>query len=174
VFGSNSQVNAILFDRSGHIVFGGFADNQWLVGRLLADGSAQDPGFNSGQARQFLVQPGVTGLHAVTSIARQSDGKIVATGYSPRSTGIAQYFWGEARLLANGSFDNTFGNLGLGTGTFTDASIDCCGYTDYGFAAAIGDGGIVLAGYGRAVFGGDLEFGIARVLLDLVFADPFE
>jgi len=173
-FGSNSQVNAILLDHSGHIVFGGFADNQWLVGRLLADGSAKDPAFNSGNAQQFLVLPGVTGLHAVTSLARQSDGKILATGYSPRSTGVQQYFWGEARMLANGNFDNTFGNQGLGTGTFTDASIDCCGFTDYGFAAAIGGGGIVFAGYGRTIFGGSLKFGIARTLLDLVFTDPFE
>jgi uncharacterized delta-60 repeat protein len=176
-FGPLSQVSAILIDRSGRIVFGGntgVIDTQGLVGRLVADGSAQDPTFNSGSAQQFLFLPGVAGNQYVASISRQSDGKILAFGSVPRVTDSIQYLWGEARLLANGSFDNSFGSLGLGTGTFTDASSGCCGYSDTGKAVAIGDGGIVFTGAGAPVMGGSAKFGIARVLLDLVFTDAFE
>lgn len=176
-FGGMSQASAILLDRSGRIVFGGSTgviDTQGLVGRLLADGSALDPTFNSGSAQQFVLQPGVAGNQHVVSLARQSDGKILAFGSAPRATDSVQYYWGEARLLANGAFDSSFGSLGLGAGTFTDASLGCCGYSDVGHAVAIGDGGIVFAGTSVAVMGGSARFGIARVLLDLVFTDAFE
>src|SRR5262249_5806456 len=172
VIGSGAEASSLVVDHSGRIIFGGASDSNWLVGRLLADGSAQDPAFNGGAARVFAGTNGTGGtLHA---IARQSDGKVVAIGTSPRSAQVNESEWGAARLLVDGSFDATFGSLGLTNGTFTDASSGCCGYSDSGEAIAIGDGGLVVAGYGKATSGGATEVGVARMLLDLVFTDPFE
>ena len=170
--GSAADVSSIVLDRYGRIAFGGTSDGSWLIGRLLADGSAQDMAFNGGAARVF---PGPTGFGgALLAIARQSDGKIVAAGESARVAASLSRYWGAVRLLDDGSFDASFGFAGLSSGTFTDESSGCCGFTDSGQAIAIAGGGIVVAGFGKATSGGANAFGVARVLLDLGFADRFE
>jgi uncharacterized delta-60 repeat protein len=166
----DATLNAIALDRAGNIIFGGAMNSQWLIGRLLRDGSGTDPAFNGGSVDQFLFPPGTSGGQEVEDIALQSDSRILATGYFPRSD-LSGFWFGVTRLTANGSFDTSFGIAGFGTGTFTDGASNL-GKSDVGYAIAIGDHGIIVAGRGEGSNG--FQFGVARVQLDLIFEGTFD
>lgn len=177
-----NTANAVLTDRLGRIVVGGNVANsdgasgfEWLVERLLPDGSP-DSTFNSGTAQTFLVVPAATNGHQyVSALAMQSDRKILAAGAASREGDPnGGQWWGVARFTGDGIFDTAFGYGGVSFGSFTPASLGCCGYTDSGGAIALGDGGMVVAGTGQARSDSALSFGVARLVLDEIFADGFE
>ena len=85
------------------------------------------------------------------SVAIQSDGKIVITGYS--NNGVDNDF-AVVRYNVDGSLDTTFGTGGKVATDFGTSD-------DYGMSVAIQtDGKIVVAGYSN--WGGDNDFAVAR------------
>ena len=170
-YGGFADLKTIALDRAGNIVYGGSLTDNLMVGRLLANGSGLDPAFNGGTADVFRIDIDANGDQKVNDVALQSDGRILATGYYPRISPATGWWFCVTRILANGDFDDTFGISGSGTGTFAEvAGTDS--QSDIGMATAIGDGGIIIAGYGDV--SGTLEFGVSRVQLDLIFDDTFD
>jgi len=136
---------------------GGMSTSLMLPGDklLLAGGTVNGSGFS--QFAMLQVQPngtpdssfGINGRaflgqafidNAIMGIARQQDGKIVATGYSQDSFAVV-------RFLANGTPDVTFGAGGIVKGRFSVT------WASEGIAVAIQpDGKIVMAGVGDQTF----------------------
>lgn len=179
--GDVSAATALLIDRRGRIVFGGFVANKdlatgyaWLIGRVAGDGTP-DVAFNGGVPQVFLPVPGVGGGQPlVRALAQQADGKILVAGVGPRDSADSRRWWSVARVGFDGGFDAQFGNLGRDYGTFTYASYGCCGYSDEGSAVALGGGGIVIAGTGTVSASTPQRLGLARLTLDAIFQDGFE
>ncbi|MEO7064772.1 MAG: hypothetical protein ABI082_13495 [Dokdonella sp.] len=166
-------------DRLGRIVLGGVAydDNtsfHWrcLVNRLLTDGS-QDPTFNpsGGVGHPQLFNLADDGNCVVADLTVQNDGGILLggqTGRTPHSAGA--FYFMAAKLTSNGLLDAGFGFNGTSSGRFSSIPNS----DDRGTAIAIGNGGLMIAGYSTALTGGDTRFGIGRIQLDRIFRDGFE
>jgi uncharacterized delta-60 repeat protein len=137
----NNQANAAAIQADGKIVAAGFAgsvsgqDNSFMVARFNVDGTADSSFGTNG----IVVTPVNTNAFA-TSIAVQTDGKIVVAGQSSNGSGNTSDFT-VARYLANGSLDSSFGTggkvitaVGVGDDTLnalkiqTDGKILVCGY----------------------------------------------
>ncbi len=106
----------------GKIVVGGYVTSgfggDFGVARLNTDGTL-DNTFN-GTGKQIIDFSG--GADVCFSIALQSDGKILATGYPSNGT---VYQFGTVRLNTNGTIDNTYGTNGKATtsiGTLEDVA----------------------------------------------------
>ena len=137
-------------------------DNDFMVMRTLPNGGL-DPSFGTGGK---TITPVSGGEDFCNSITLQSDGKIIAAGYS--FTG-SDYDYALVRFNANGSLDTTFGTGGKVTTAFgpddnyitnltlqPDGKILAVGYTlnedmslarynpDGSLDASFGNGGIVL------------------------------
>jgi uncharacterized delta-60 repeat protein len=95
---------AALLQPDGKIVVGGYADPNMAVARYNSDGTL-DTTFGSGG--KVTVGFGVSAQ--ATSIAIQSDGKLILAGFEVAYT----YVIGLARLNSNGSLDSSFGTGGL-------------------------------------------------------------
>jgi len=100
--GANNRVAAAVMQPDGKIVLGGaFTSfnqvNKGRIVRLLPDGSL-DPSFNTGTGFDLSI----SSLHLL------ADGKIMAGGAFDNFNGMAAE--GLARLLPDGSLDNTFFN----------------------------------------------------------------
>ena len=132
--GGYSGANALTLKSDGKIVAAGFSSAQFAVVRYLPNGTP-DPGFGIGGA---VVTP-VGNADFFTAVAVQSDGRIVAGGYSERSDG-GGYEFALVRYLADGSLDGSFGNGGKVTTYFGPQG---SGLTDM---ALQGDGKILAAG----------------------------
>lgn len=173
---SISVLTSVLVDRQKRIVIGGASGDptntyyEWLVNRLLPDGS-QDPAFNGGSSQRFLIRTGVIGgSQVVKALTLQPDGKVLAVGSVSQGGDGSRQYWGVARLLDNGTLDPSFGIGGRSYASFGPSP-----YTDEGLAIAVADGGIMIAGneqVGTAT--GDFLFGIAKFQLDAIFVDGFE
>jgi uncharacterized delta-60 repeat protein len=101
--GTNVSASAIALQPDGKVIFGGgliLNGTNYTIARLNADGSL-DGSFNPD-----------TGANGVSSIALQSDGKVLIVGSFNTVNGTNRNL--VARLNANGSLDNTF-NPGAGT-----------------------------------------------------------
>jgi uncharacterized delta-60 repeat protein len=166
--------NAIRIDRQGRIVVVGAAssaiDTRCLVDRLLADGT-QDPNFNradgAGHPQIFTMS---TGGCFLNDVALQTDGAILAAGSAYRNASTARTYFAAIRFTSNGQFDAGFGIGGKSYGGYApSADID-----DSGAAAAIGNGGLMIAGRSTNLANSDTRFGIARLTLDKIFFDGFE
>jgi uncharacterized delta-60 repeat protein len=106
---------------------------QFAMVRLNTDGTL-DTSFGSGG----LVQTGLLSAAAISQIAIQVDGRIVAAGTAETSTGLLDF--ALVRYNADGSLDTSFG-----TGGIVTTSLD--GNDDVAFGLALQvDGEIVLAG----------------------------
>jgi uncharacterized delta-60 repeat protein len=79
----------------------------WGVARLTPAG-ALDPTFGTGGTR--ILSKISSGQEALTSLALQADGKIVAVGSANGATGLD---FTVIRLKPNGAFDGTFGSGGV-------------------------------------------------------------
>lgn len=165
---------AVKIDRHGRILIAGAAqftagtdDYDFFVARLLPDGTF-DPAFDGGEAVIPIDQAAPMRDFAY-DLALQSDGRILVAGTSSRSASADSF--AVVRLLDNGAIDATFGTNGVRVGTFAPGS----GFDDAGTAIALAGGRLYIAGRGASGTGaGLLDFGIARLKLDLIFADGFE
>ncbi len=121
--------------------------NDFLVLRFNTNGSL-DTSFGTNGS---TIVPIGTGVDIALAVAVQTDGKIVAAGFS--NNGVNNDF-GVIRLNPNGSLDATFdgdGRLTTPIGTSTDQANGI---------AIQADGKIVVAG--RAIIGSTTDFGIVR------------
>ncbi len=138
----------------GKIVAGGYgrlAAFGWELARFNADGSL-DGGFGG----TGIVTPPVTGN--IFSVARQSDGKIVAAGLDSSSSSSAQF--GLGRFNTDGSLDTAFGGDGLVWAAIGSSSIARG-------VAVQADGKIVAAG-STPENSSSASFALARYLGDSV------
>ena len=132
----NNGANSVVVQGDGKLLVGGYSDNgsgQNFVLLRLSQSGILDPTFGTAG----VVTTDISGTEdACTSVAVQSDGKIVAAGYAERpSDGMPQF--AVVRYTAQGVLDTTFGNMGKVT---TD-------YTGQGRSVAVqSDGKILVAG----------------------------
>jgi len=119
------------------------------------DGASLLPG------RKVLTSMGIEHDYAI-SIAVQSDGKLVVTGYAFNGS---NYDFALARYTANGALDPSFGNGGKVISPIGS-------YNNFARSMALqSDGKIVLAGYASTANGDD--FALARYTTDGVLAPTF-
>lgn len=172
---------AVLEDPHGRILFGGVsgvggggigtATPSWIVGRLLANGTV-DPGFTV-QRFQILASTNVFYRQAVRDLAVQSDGRVVAGGNVFSGDINRGGYFGAARFNDDGGFDGTFGFSGVSYGDMSGRPDDS---DDSANSMVLADGGLFLAGSTSLSNGSDSEtrFSIAKLTIDLVFANGFE
>jgi|GEM_PF-4119953 len=114
----------------------GFADIDWVVARLLADGSP-DASFGTGGVATLDVEGGAD---LATAVALQPDGQIVVGGSA--TSGTRQPF-AAARFDATGALDATFGTNGIALLDPAVSGLDFAHTLDVTVAPG---GAIVLAG----------------------------
>lgn len=76
---ASSEANAVLLQPDGKIVLGGYTDGKFALARYTSSG-ALDPSFGTSGLMSFAFGSGVD--DQIKSLALQSDGKIVAAGFS--------------------------------------------------------------------------------------------
>ena len=96
----------VLVQADDRIVAGGLLNGDLLIARLARDG-ALDAGFGSGG----ITTTALTNPAAITSLALQSDGKIVAGGVMDQGPHVNSSV--VARYLSNGQIDRSFGGTGV-------------------------------------------------------------
>jgi uncharacterized delta-60 repeat protein len=175
--GNPSYLNAVAVQSDGKVVVGGQAsdsdgNSRFLVGRLTT-GGGWDSSFN-GDGRVLTQIGKAAGLAEwVSSLAIQSDGKIVASGQAADANGQVALL--ATRLTSGGGFDSSFsGNgillhqLGLGSSPLSRANavaLQSDGKVLLGGDAtpANGNGGFMVT---RLTSGGDFDssFGAGGVV----------
>jgi uncharacterized delta-60 repeat protein len=148
---------AVVVQPDGKIIAAGKRDTNVptydaIVIRYNPDGTL-DPSFDF----DGIVSPLASSYEEANSVALQSDGKIVVSGYAYNNTLTAIDFF-VLRLNSNGSLDETFGNGGR---VFTDFN----SVNDWAAALIIQPDGKILVGGGVGV-GSYLDFGLVRYNLD--------
>jgi uncharacterized delta-60 repeat protein len=143
----NAVANSIKLQSDGKIVAAGVsytgAGNDIALVRYNADGSL-DTSFDA----DGIVTTAFGNANDVNSVALQSDGKIVAAGYS--NVG-GNYDFAVVRYNANGSLDTSFGEDGVVT-------TDVGNHDQIAMSVAIqSDGKIVAAGYSYSTNGYEVE-----------------
>lgn len=118
------------------------------LARLGANGEV-DPGFGQNGTRLLPIRDGVESLRGVAVDAR---GRIVATGYSAYNATANELTL--FRLLPSGELDSDFGDLG-------SVGYRGRGFSD-GFALALENDGILVAGFSGAPNGSGKDFLLAR------------
>ncbi|HEY7115220.1 MAG TPA: PKD domain-containing protein [Tepidisphaeraceae bacterium] len=155
--GDFDQASSVAVQADGKIVATGTAtiafNANFALVRLNADGTL-DAGFGAAHNGKIAIE--WSGAYAEsTSVAVQSDGRILAAGYaSSYATGSADA--AVVRFNTDGSLDATFGSGGFDLVDFTGAD-------DIARAIAVGaDGKILLAGY-SSDHTGQYDFVVARL-----------
>jgi uncharacterized delta-60 repeat protein len=143
----NAVANSIKLQSDGKIVAAGVsytgAGNDIALVRYNADGSL-DTSFDA----DGIVTTAFGNANEVISVALQSDGKIVAAGYS--NVG-GNYDFAVVRYNANGSLDTSFGEDGVVT-------TDVGNHDQIAMSVAIqSDGKIVAVGYSYSTLGYEVE-----------------
>jgi uncharacterized delta-60 repeat protein len=171
--GKDAVGYAVKIDAQDRIVIAGgaqFSGQDWdfLIERLLPDGTPDPDFFTAGRIVVFFDLGGPD--HDVADdLVLPGDGTIIAVGSASRSADASAF--AMLRLLPDGSLDSTFAGDGRGSGTFAPGA----GFNDLGTAAAMGPGGLFVAGRGASGTGaGLLDFGIARIKVDHIFGDGFD
>lgn len=127
--------SSLVVQPNNMIVAAGRANHDFALLRCTANGQL-DTNFGTGGK----VTTDFGGVDAATSVSLESDGKIVAAGYTNFSAGNTANQFAAARYNANGTLDTSFGTGGTITtsltGTFEGANT----------AAILPDGRIVAAG----------------------------
>jgi len=118
--GSLDEIRNLALDNNGNIVAAGVTGNQVLIARYKPDGTLDQSFGNNG--RKLITQldslPGLISPDLVI----QSDNKIVVVSISTINN-LGHF--ALARLNANGTLDNSFGNNGIViTPSFSSSSID--------------------------------------------------
>ena len=140
------RYNAIALQKNGSIVVAGsVVSNGFLVSRFTPQG-ARDASFGSGGSVVTAVGPN---FDTAQSVVIQSDGKIVAVGYSHRSSTIfTNADLAVVRYNSDGTLDGTFGNGGKVTTAISNTSSqDTAAGNDEAFGAVLQlDGKLVVVG----------------------------
>ena len=153
---SQDQARSVVLQSDGKIVAAGFSDNgsnyDFAVVRYNADGSLDTTFSGDG-----IVTTAVgLALDTANSVVMQSDGKIVAAGYSYNGSNDD---FAVVRYNTGGSLDTTFSGDGIVTTAVGAGS-------DYGYSVAMqGDGKIVAAGYSYS--GTKYDFAVVRYTISV-------
>lgn len=151
-FGADEYGNSVVIQSDGKIVVAGYTistNSYFAVARYNTDGSLDNTFSSDGK----LTTSFGSSDNFANAVAVQSDGKIIAAGYTRTADGSNTDI-AVARYNANGSLDNTFSGDGKQT---TDINFS----DDFGNSIAIqNDGKIVVAG--RTWNGNDNDFAIVR------------
>jgi uncharacterized delta-60 repeat protein len=136
-FGSSSEIRSITLQSDGKIVAAGVSDDNFAIARYNSNGTLDNTFSGDGK-----LTTDIGSFDGISSIAIQSDGKIVAVGGSGNNFAIARYG-------TNGDLDNTFSGDGKLTTDFgsslesfesvvlqSDGKIVAAGYSDGNFAVA--------------------------------------
>ena len=118
---SDATANSVVAKNNGKIIIGGSSkingtDHFTLV-QYNPDGSLDTTFGNKG-----IVATSIGFKSTMYSIALQSDGKIVAGGYSTSNSTVSNQIFTLARYYSNGSRDTLFGNVGVVTTIFQSGS----------------------------------------------------
>jgi uncharacterized delta-60 repeat protein len=176
-YANNPALDAIAYavkiDSQGRIVIAGLSqfngqDSDFLVARLLPNGMP-DTTFGLNGTRAIAFDQADPKHDVAFDLALESDGKILLAGSASRSASADSF--AVTRVSASGALDAAFGSSGKRLGTYAPGS----GYDDSATTMALGPGGLYIAGRGASGTGaGLLDFGVARLTIDLIFADGFQ
>jgi uncharacterized delta-60 repeat protein len=144
----------------GKIVVGGYvgSSNDYAVVRLHSDGTVDNTFDGDGRAVTTIG----ASTDQITGVAIQTDGKIVAAGYTYNG---ANTDWAIVRYNSNGSLDNTFDSDGKLITTFGS------GNDEANAVALQSDGKIIVAGYGTIA---NAECAVVRLNTDGTFDNTFD
>jgi uncharacterized delta-60 repeat protein len=152
-FGGDDGAHAIAIQSDDRIVVAGFTsdtngNDDFALARYNTNGNLDNSFGGNGK-----VTTGIAGFDTVRGVALQSDGKIVAGGYSSDPSGNSDFTL--ARYNPNGTLDTTFSDNGTLTTDFQ-------GGPDQANALVIQPNGrLVLAGKAE---GNTVNFGLARYM----------
>jgi uncharacterized delta-60 repeat protein len=183
-WGAPCSANAVLIDSDGSLLLGGYAFGgtgpvasfDFFVNRLTPRGG-QHPDFGLVCPPPFCdpapayipidLDPGDY-LDEAHAIALQPDGKILVSGRAAVSGGER---FAVARLTQYGDPDLDFGN-----GSTTWSHFGAAARYDNAMGIAVGNGGIMVAGYSLEAAGSNFRFGIGKLLLrqETIFANGFD
>ena len=142
---------SVAIQSDGKIVAAGYSDNgsdlDFAIIRYNSDGALDNTFGTNGIV---ITSVGASGDYA-TSIAIQSDGKIIAAGNSYNGS---DNDFAVVRYNSNGSLDNTFGTNGIVITSVGDSS-------DYANSIAIQSDGKIIAA-GNSFNGSDDDFAVVR------------
>lgn len=135
-FSYPEQLRDILIQPDGKILVGGYRNEVFGVVRLTTTG-ALDSSFGTGGIATLDFSPY---RDVLTSMALQSDNKIVVAGYAPLTPTNDTFKFAVARLNTNGGLDPTFSSNGK-------VDTDLSGVSDIPYNVAIqSDGKILVQG----------------------------
>jgi uncharacterized delta-60 repeat protein len=155
----SSSASSVAIQSDGKIVAAGQAANSFALARYNTDGTLDTAGFGTGGGGGGKVVTSIlAGSSIATSVAIQSDGKIVAAGIAFSGSGPVSF--ALARYNTNGSLDATFGG---GTGIVT-TTVSANG-GEIRALAIQADGRIVVAGYAQDPTSSS-DFAVARYNTD--------
>ncbi len=146
---SACQANACVVQTNGKIIVGGSymtdaMKRGWALARFNANGSL-DTSFSGNGIAGVIIGTGTGGIEgAIQSLALQTDGKIIAGGFSFYGHPTSGAVFTVGRFLDNGSLDSTFGNGGLVLST-TLSRIFSIKIQNNGKIVAAGSGGLGFA-----------------------------
>ncbi len=163
----NDEANSVVIQGDGKIIAAGFAyspysnEYTFALARFVANGTLDSTFGTNG-----TVTTGIGGSNTDSrafSSAIQSDGKIIAAGYSSTGSAGSQRVFTLIRYNTNGSLDSTFGTNGIVTTAIGSSD-------DEIFSTVIQkDGKIIAAGYsykGSLSNGDTYVFALARYNVD--------
>ena len=166
---------ASALDTRGRVVMVGYAqratagDYDFATVRLTKTGAPDSALGGSGKIQTAFDLNGA-GEDIATSVAIQSDGRILIGGYAKHVTGSSGFDWAVARLLDNGAVDGSFGAAHNGKQTYT---VNLGGVNNDFLYGVVANGSDYVVG-GVSTTGTTTESGVlARLRLDLVFAGDF-
>ena len=150
------QARSVVVQSDGKIVAAGLSDNgsnyDFAVIRYASDGSLDTTFSGDGK---LTTAVGI-GIDIANSVVMQSDGKIVAAGYSYN---VSSEDFAVVRYNSDGSLDTTFSGDGIVTTAVGAGS-------DFGYAVAMqSDGKIVVAGYSYS--GTKYDFAVVRYTISV-------
>lgn len=152
--GGSDVSTSILIADDGKILLAGDSDGDFSVAKFNADGTL-DTSFG---ANGWSITIFDDSSSFIQQIAFQNDGKIVMGGFAVNSVG--RYQMAAARINADGTLDNSFGNNGK---VFFNFGVD----QDFATAVAIqSDGKIVLGGHTYITSNPRLSYDFAVVRLN--------
>lgn len=173
---SSDSAYHITLQRDGRIVVAGIVDSSTTATsnvdmgfvRLLPDGSP-DAGFGIGGKTTIAFDLGSDNSDLPLSGLEQSNGRLLFGGAS-NSAGAAAIFANAVRLNRDGNPDESFGTLGKKTYDFAQTVPSGQLFN----AAALHGNGIVFGGAGYVTDESHVDAFVARILIDLLFADGFD
>ena len=152
--GDFAIAEAIAIQSDGKILLAGWtiADGGFVLARYNTNGSLDNTFGNNG-----IVNTNISDVEKVNSLVIQSDGKIIAGGYSISGSDFALNL-SVVRYKTNGSLDSTFGNAGIVATPVGNHNTDL--YYIKCALALQSDGKIIAAGV--SAFNNNYDFALVR------------